>query len=192
MGKGTELVVTEGSLLQVAKSQATSLADAFIGVTAVIIVDESGSMEMHDSRGGKSRFEVACEELAKLQRGNPGRFLVIGFSSDVQPRIGGVPVLQGGGTDMAKALHYAKEYDVLGMKFFLVSDGEPDSKEKTLEEAKRFRNTISTIFVGPEADPLGRDFLQKLASASGGQSLTADRVMELAERVETLMLGAGA
>ena len=192
MGKGTELSVTQGSLLQVAQSQSVSIADAFVGVTAVVIVDESGSMSMCDSRGGKSRFKVACEELAKLQSGNPGKYLVIGFSSDVQPRIGGVPVEQGGGTDMAKALHYAKEFDVLNMKFFLVSDGEPDSPDKTLEEAKRYRNVIHTIFTGPESDPLGRNFLQKLATASGGQSTTADRVMELAEKVETLMLGSGA
>jgi hypothetical protein len=195
MGNSTAIQVVEGSLLSVVNSQNTSIADAFMSVDAVVIMDESGSMGMCDSRGGKSRFLVGCEELANLQRNRPGKYLVIGFSSDVQTRIGGVPVEQGGGTDMVKALRYAREFDVQGMNFFLVSDGEPDDLYSggagTLAEAAKYRNHINTIFCGPESDSRSRDFLNRLANSTGGKSATAERVMELAATVETLMLGSG-
>jgi hypothetical protein len=42
--------------------------------------------------------------------------------------------------------------------------------------------------VGPEDRPYGRDFLSKLAIATGGSTVTADRAKDLAENIETLLL----
>ena len=70
----------------------------------------------------------------------------------------GVPWNFQGGTDMASALRFAKMADVPGIRFVLISDGEPDSPEATLKEAGRYQNRIDTIFVGPEERPAGRDF----------------------------------
>jgi hypothetical protein len=44
------------------------------------------------------------------------------------------------------------------------------------------------IYVGPENHPSGRDFLQKLAQATGGISVTADRAKELKSEIEQLLL----
>lgn len=193
MGNNNALTVVEGSLLQVVNASNTTIADAFMDVNAVAIIDESGSMQASDSTGGRSRYEVACDELAKLQRKMPGRFLVLGFSDNVFTRIGGVPEYQGGSTDMAKALKHAKEFDVTGITFYLISDGEPNygTEDETLAVAQSYTQKINTVFVGPESDQKGRAFLQRLSDAVGSKSVMADRVMELAQAVETLMLGSG-
>lgn len=181
-----------GSLQDIAQQKNQGLAETFMQCDVIILVDTSGSMDARDSRNKKSRYEVACEELKGLQGSLPGKIAVISFSSDVQFCPSGVPVFQGSGTDMAKALKFAKLADTIsGMRFILISDGEPGSESETLAVAMTYNNQIDTIFVGPEERPAGRDFLQRLASASGGQTITADRAKELKASVETMLLKAG-
>ena len=117
---------------------------------------------------------------------------MLSFSSDVEFCPSGVAVFQGGGTDMAKALQFAKVADgIPGMRFILISDCEPDYPTDTLRIAASYKNKIDTIYVGPENRPIGRDFLEKLAQTSGGQTITADRAKELKSGIETLLLNAG-
>lgn len=179
-----------GSLADMAKRGNASLAETFIGCDAVVIVDTSASMDMADSRGGRKRYTVACEELAALQANMPGRIGVIAFSTSVVFVPGGQPPYLGGGTDLASALRFARIADVAGMRFIVISDGEPDNEAGALAEAAQYRGRIDTVYVGPEARPYGRDFLARLAAASGGMSVTADRAHELAASVERLLLGA--
>jgi hypothetical protein len=149
-------------------------------------------MGVTDSRGGKSRYDVACDELKALQNSLPGKIAVLSFSSEVQFCPSGLPIFMGSGTNMAKALQFAKVADnIPGMRFILISDGEPDSERETLSIARSYQNSINTIYVGPEVRPTGRDFLQRLAKASGGQTTTADRAQELKSGIETLLLNAG-
>lgn len=180
--------IVPGSLGAVAKQEGKSLAETFVNADLVVIVDTSGSMSTHDSRGGKSRYEVACEELANLQANHPGKIAVLAFSSDVVFCPNGMPTYLGGNTNMAGALRFAKIADVPGMRFVLISDGEPDDTDKTLAIAKTYHNKISTIYVGPEEYPEGRNFLQRLAAITGGQSVTADRAKELKAGIEKLYL----
>lgn len=180
--------IVPGSLSAIAKQENKSIAETFVNADLIVIVDTSGSMEGLDSRGGKSRYDVACEELAYLQANHPGRIAVIAFSNDVMFCPTGIPTYFGSGTDMAKALQFAKIADVPGMQFILISDGEPDELQATLEVARTYRNKISTIYVGPESHPAGRDFLNRLAAATGGQTVTADRAKELKAKIETLYL----
>jgi Mg-chelatase subunit ChlD len=156
----------------------------------VVIVDTSGSMDSHDSRGGKTRYQVACDELAELQRHLPGKIAVISFSSDVQFCPSGCPLYMGGGTDLAKALQFTKIADLPGMKFIVISDGQPDEERLALQVAATYQNKIDVIYVGPETSPSGRNFLQRLAEASGGQIITADRAQNLLQAVEQLLLKA--
>jgi Mg-chelatase subunit ChlD len=132
---------------------------------------------------------VALEEPISLQKALSGKIGVIAFSDDAQFIPGGVPPFLADGTDLAAALRFAKVADVLDMRFFVISDGQPDDEAEAMAAAKMFTNRIETIFVGPERDSGARTFLEQLAAASGGESVTADRVMELAERIETLLLG---
>jgi len=189
-----QTAVVPGSLSAVAARNGQSLAESFLNADAVIIVDTSGSMCTTDSRGGKSRYDVACEELAQLQAHMPGKLAVIAFSSHTMFCPGGqlpeVGVL-GVSTNLADALQFAKVADVPGMRFIVISDGEPDDGKAALAVAKTYASRIDTIFVGPENDwHGGRAFLQRLAAASGGQHIAADRVQELASKTEQLLLSA--
>jgi Mg-chelatase subunit ChlD len=183
--------IVPGSLSAIAKQENKSIAETFVNADCIVIVDTSASMNSHDSRGGRSRYEVACEELAQLQAHHPGKIAVLAFSNDVMFCPSGIPAYLGGGTDMAKALQFAKIADVTGMQFILISDGEPDDETKTLDIARTYQNKISTIYVGPEQHPAGRDFLYRLAQATGGTGITVDRARELKSGIEKLFLTAG-
>lgn len=181
--------IVVGSLGAIARQNNKSLAESFMQCDLIIMVDCSGSMASTDSRGGKSREVVAAEELKNLQNSLPGKIAVIGFASGARFCPSGIPSAEGGMTNMADALKFVKIADAIpDMKFFLISDGQPDNEGETLKVAKTFKNHISTIYVGPEDSPSGRDFLQKLAAATGGQTITADRAKELAASVQTLLL----
>jgi len=182
--------VVAGSVADTAQATGKSLAETFAsGVDAVMIVDTSGSMGTHDSRGGRARYDVALDELAKLQATQRGRWAVLAFSSETIFVPGGQPPFLGGGTDLAGALRFAQIADGTGVTFFIVSDGEPDDENEALRVAATYQDTIHVIFVGPEDDPRGREFLRKLAAKAGGQTLTADRAQELAAGAQ-LLLGA--
>jgi hypothetical protein len=179
--------IIPGSMSAIAQQSGASLAETFLSVDVIIIVDTSGSMDQKDSRGGRSRYQVACDELGKLQASLPGKIAVISFSSDVQFCPAGVATYFGGGTNLAKALEFIKIADVPGMQFILISDGQPDDEQAALRIARIFDNKISVIYVGPEDQPSGRDFLQRLAAATGGKAITADRAKELAASVQYLL-----
>lgn len=188
MANNTQLV--PGSISAIAQAQNKSIAETFMNADCIVIVDTSGSMGQHDSRGGQSRYDVACAELAQLQAGLPGKIAVIAFSNGVQFCPSGVPYNFGCGTDMAQALQFAKIADIPGMRFILISDGQPDEPSPTLSIAKQYKNKIDVIYVGPESDPGGRVFLEQLAAATGGQAITVDCAKELQQGI-TLLLGQG-
>jgi uncharacterized protein with von Willebrand factor type A (vWA) domain len=182
--------IVPGSIGALAQQSGKSIAESFTSADVICLVDVSGSMSDTDSRGGRSRYDVACEELALLQRSLPGKIAVVGFSSTTEFCPGGIPRFQGGGTNMDDALKFVKVADVPGMRFILISDGQPNNAPETLKVAKTFTNKISTIYVGPEDHPFGRDFLHQLAAVTGGTSITNDRAKELATGVK-LLLGSG-
>lgn len=183
--------IVPGSLSAIAAREGQSLAETFLNADAVILVDTSGSMMSGDSRGGRSRYNVALEELAHLQAHMPGKLAVIAFSDSTVFAPGGQPPLLGSGTNLAGALRFAKVADVPGMRFVVISDGQPDDERAALAAASAYKAKIDTIFVGPEDDWRGgQAFLQRLAAASGGQHVTADRAVELAEKTEQLLLSA--
>lgn len=182
----TQLV--PGSLGVVAQQQNRSLAETFVNANLIVICDTSGSMDQRDGRNGKSRYETACEELAELQKCHPGKIAVIAFSEEVAFCPNGKPIYFGSNTDMKKALQFTKIADTSGMQFILISDGEPNNQEAALQVARTYRNKIQTIYVGPEDQPGGREFLQKLAEVTGGRATTSDRAKELKTDIEKLYL----
>ncbi len=177
-----------GSLSDVSRREGMSLAESFVGVDVVILLDVSGSMVMEDSRDGRSRYDVALEELAQLQANMPGKLAVIGFSDHPEFAPSGQPFFQGSGTDLAKALRFAKMADIATIRFIVVSDGQPDDEHAALDVAATYQGQIDCVFVGPEHDLHGQEFLGRLANAHGGQHVTADRVQQLAAKIETLLL----
>ncbi len=183
-----ETAIVAGSISEIAKTSGKPLSLAFMDVEIVVVIDTSGSMATDDSRAGRSRYDVACDELRLLQGRNPGKILVISFSNSAQVCLSGIPYFEGGGTDMAEALRFAKQYDTPGMQFIVISDGEPYSEQDALSMAGQYQSPISTVYVGPESDRRGREFLRRLAAAAGGKTVTADRAKELAASIQTLLL----
>lgn len=179
--------LVKGSLGAIAQQNNQSIAETFINADVVIIVDTSGSMAACDSRGGQSRYDVACEELKNLQGSLPGKLALLSFSDDVLFCPSGIPHNYEGGTKLAHALKFAKVADVTGMRFIVISDGQPDSEEEALKVARTYKAKIDTIYVGPEGGE-GQAFLRRLAKASGGQGVTAAQVKELQLTVERLLL----
>jgi len=182
--------IVPGSLSAMARAGRTSIAQSFMSAECIVIVDTSGSMDTPDSRGGKTRYAVAREELTYLQGQMPGKLAVLAFSSDVVFCPNGVPYNYGLGTDLAKALKFAKVADVPGMRFILISDGEPAEPGECLKIARTFKNRIDVVYVGPEDSPFGREFLTDLSRACGGVTVTSDRAKELGATVQKLLLKA--
>lgn len=180
--------IIKGSLSQIAKDQNKSIAETFMHADCVVMVDTSGSMSSQDSRGGKTRYEVACSELASVQGRLPGKIAVISFSEKVQFCPSGLPEYFGGGTALDKCLAFARVADLPGMHFILISDGEPNNEVDALREARKFKQKIDTIYVGPEKDNSGgRAFLHKLALSSGGQAVDDFQVKALEANVLKLL-----
>lgn len=180
--------VVPGSLSALAQQNNMSVAESFLSADVVILVDVSGSMAARDSRGGRSRYDIALEELARLQKSLPGRIAVVSFSNEAKFCPGGVPQYDGGGTYLTEALNFVQIADGT-VRFIVVSDGCPENERSALAVARQMTSQIDTVFVGPENDiEGGRAFLEKLAHARGGQSVLAAKCDQLAQRVETLLL----
>jgi len=188
-GESMNTQIIQGSLGAIAQQNGKSIAESFVNADCIILVDTSSSMGQHDSRGGQSRYEVACEELKNLQASLPGKLALLSFSDDVIFCPNGIPFNYGSMTDLAKVLKFAKMGDVTGMRFIVISDGEPNDEDSALAVAKTYKNRISTIYVGPEGGG-GQDFLKRLAKASGGENITDFKVKELSNSVQHLLKGA--
>ena len=163
--------LVKGSLSEVAKKNGTGLAAGFMNVKCFVMVDVSGSMLDRDAGSGKTRYDMACEQLKHLQAENPGEIAVACFSGAAQFCPGGVPVMIGDTTDVGAALRMMLMADGAGIRLVLISDGEPDNEPEALSMAAKFKSKIDTIFVGRE-DGYGREFLRKLSAATGGISIT--------------------
>lgn len=183
--------IVPGSVAAVAARANKSIAETFLNVDLVALIDVSASMAAADSRGGRSRYAVACDELTKLQADHPGKVGIIAFSNTAHFVPGGVPLMLGGGTDLASALRFAKIADGTGARFCVISDGLPDSQEDALNVARTYQSTVCTIFCGAESDIGAQEFLRKLAEATKGSFQKDPRVSLLSEKLTGLLLTAG-
>jgi hypothetical protein len=177
-----------GSLQDTALRANKSVAETFLEVDVLVLVDTSTSMDEHDCPGGRRRYDLACEQLIRLQRDLPGKVGVISWNSNARFCSGGVPSTPYGGTDLAGVLRFVKPADGTSIKLIIISDGEPDRQEPALDLAKTFKSKIDCIYVGPERGD-GREFLRKLAAATGGRSVTKSikELVLLSETVKGLL-----
>ena len=180
-------MTVRGSVGDLASTSGRDLVDLMGGVVAIILADTSASMGARDAPDGMQRYEYLLQELGRVQREMPGKVLVLAFSSLVEPALGGVPRYLGRGTDLAGALRYALVGDNGERRFVVISDGEPDSQDEALTTAARISGPISCIYVGPEGGR-GMQFLQQLATASGGTMTEAPLLAQLSDQV-LLLLG---
>jgi Mg-chelatase subunit ChlD len=182
----TNTQLVPGSLAAMAAKNNVSLAQTWLSVDAVILVDISGSMDSPDC-GGERRIKVAQRELEKLQKSLPGKLAIIQFSSDVAFNPTGFLAGTESTTDLAKALNFARQADKIpDMRFIVISDGQPDDEREALAAARMYKNKIDVIYIGPEGGAGGK-FLAKLAAQAGGQSITKSELPKLADNVMKLL-----
>jgi len=167
----------KGSLQSQANKLNITVAQAFLNAEIVVLMDCSASMETDDSlttdygQGGlarSTRYKKACNQLAKLQSENPGKVCLISFSSGQEFSPSGIARWPNGTTDIAGALKFIKPVDGLDCKLVLISDGEPDNDQATMDQARTFKSKLHTIYIGPE-NGSGADFLKRLSAVTGGQ-----------------------
>jgi Mg-chelatase subunit ChlD len=184
--------LVKGSLSDLAARDGATLAESFLSVDAILIVDVSGSMTARDAPDGQSRHEAAESELRRLQETMPGKLAVVCFSDSAEFCPAGIPRRMDSGTNLAGALRFVQAADDTGMRFVVISDGQPDDENATLDVARQFTSRIDTVYIGPEGGT-GRAFLQRLAlvSETRGQYAESKAPGMLAEQV-TLLLKATA
>lgn len=178
--------IVRGSVLDISERTGSALAETLAVVDAVLVVDTSGSMAARDARDNQKRYDVACQELARLQGELPGQLAVIGFSNKAELVPGGVPPFYGGNTDLAGALRLAKTLDHKDVRTIVISDGMPDDPAAALAVAAGFRGDLDVVYVGPGGGR-GRRFLGQLAQNHGGRYLEANRTDDLLEKTRNLL-----
>lgn len=172
--------IAPGSITHYAQQRNQSFALAWLAVQAVVLFDRSASMDEADAPNGQTRYQLAISELANLQARCPGEIAIVQFCDSVSLIPGGVPDAPAGTTDLAAALRYVKARNMdTGTRIIVISDGEPNCERAALEMAGAFHTRIDVIYCGPASRPDGREFLNRLALASGGQLVTADRASGL-------------
>lgn len=182
-----DIQVVPGSIKAIADTTGQDVMNVLMGVEAIILLDQSGSMNAIDTRDGMTRFEVADEELLNLQQMYPGKIALVSFSDRAQFCPSGVPVRMGQGTDMVAPLRWIVAAGADGLfDVIMVSDGEPDDAEKTLRFARDMKGAIHTIYIGEEGGR-GANFLRRLATATGGRQFESDRPGELGTGVIALL-----
>ena len=178
--------IIKGSLAQIALSTNQPLAKVLLKVDCVIIIDVSASMDDRDQKTGETYYTTACKELETLQGQLAGRIALIAFNDTPSFCPQGTPPKPKGLTNLAKALEFAKTFDVTGVRFILISDGQPNSEAEALKVAQTYKNRIDVIFVGQKGSK-GEKFLQELANARNGQSMTADTFVGLYPTIHRLL-----
>ena len=163
--------IVKGSLSQIAQTNNSNLAESFLNVDALILVDISLSMDIADvPREGLKvkRWTEAKRQLEELQASLPGRIALVAFSQVTSfcPD-GNLPTVQSS-TDLLHALKFIKCVDGCGIKLILISDGAPDEPKQTLKYASSFSSKIDVIHIGSPDDERGKKFLRDLAALTGG------------------------
>lgn len=139
--------IIKGSLSAISKQKGQTLAESFLSCDVLLVCDMSGSMADKDAPGGVSRYEVAEQDVIRLQEKYQGKVALVCFSSTVQFCPNGVPIRFGGGTDLVQALKFVKPVDGTDTKIILISDGEPFSKDECLRIAKTFKSKIDVVIL---------------------------------------------
>lgn len=178
--------IVRGSLAAIATEQNMPLAETWLSVDAVILVDVSASMNGRDERN-TTRLDEARHALENLQNNMSGKIALFTFSDNVTFVPNGYIAGVEGTTNLTKALQFIRAADnIPNMRFVLISDGEPDRPDSALAEARKFKNKIDVIFIGREGSH-GQQFLERLAQATGGRGITADAKMIETETAKLLL-----
>lgn len=147
--------------------------------TVFLLADTSGSMYAHLSPKPGAPADAAPQraidvlrEVVKTVRGDSDLpIIAFGGPYDCEVRFVDVIPEPDGGTPLHAAIALAKQYGAT--RLVVISDGVPDLKEQSLDNARAFGGQIDVVYVGEEGSG-GSVFLNALASATGGKRLQGD------------------
>lgn len=182
----TQALAVKGSLQESQRNRNVTFAEAFLTVEAIVVCDVSASMSERDvmvEGGLRSRWDECNNQLQRLQAKHPSKIAVVAFSDNAEFCPSGVLPPVRSSTNMLRALQFVAPADDTGIKFIVVSDGEPDSPQETLGFAQTLKTPIDCIFVGSGR---GKDFMDQLAQVTKGKSVA--KGVELLEETVTLLL----
>lgn len=182
-----------GSLAEIAggiTANPHKMAMALKNADLLVLVDCSSSMSQRDAgpNADQVRHDAAQECLDILQNEFPGRIAVGAFNSESHGLIHtGVLPKPAGSTPLSLALDFFfPKVKAMGMKFVVISDGEPDDPAKCISIGKREAYPTYCIFVGDRNDPArGQDFLRRLSEVTGGtfDHVTLDNIKLLTQKI---------
>ena len=159
-----ETSIAEGSIFDLAKRQNKKPEEIIANADVIVLLDCSSSMECGVGNGS-TRYDEAVKALEMIQQRYQGKVLLITFNAWASVQYGGLPPKPSGTTNLTHALEIASEFDDMGMKFIVVSDGQPDNQNSALSVAGTFKSEIDTIFIGRDGD-YGLTFMNQLATGT--------------------------
>jgi len=167
-------IVVAGSTAALAEKADISLAEAFMEVEVMVVIDVSASMSYYDAPGGKSREAYAQEQLMTLQQRYAGKIGLIAFAERAAYLPGGYIVNDGlgGSTNISEGLLQAMVASEAMIPVFLITDGEPNygDEERTIQVAQMMPGPLHCIYVGPEGGE-GYAFLQRLGKVTNARTV---------------------
>ena len=176
-----ELKKTESGL--VAKADFNSLMGKLYHLDKALLLDTSYSMtSVVESLDGQpvraiDNLRTLAEEFRHLRK--------FSFNSTIT-EIGGWVPEPSGGTDLAKAFRYVKEQGC--KQVVLITDGQPDSPEDALYEARGLH--VDIYYIGPQPCP---DFVHQLALQCGGtvgqSDLTSENIKQIGQTIAGYLEG---
>lgn len=155
---GGQSVTLKGSLTALAQSRKQR---------PILLLDISGSMG-EQVNGESRKIDLLRELVFSLREKTTFDQAVfdttVEWTDDVpEPR---------GSTALHLALNEAAQRRA--RRYVLITDGQPDSQELAMHEAKNLNAPLDVFYVGPTSDSFAQQFLRELASAANGLYNQAD------------------
>jgi len=169
-----ETSIAEGSIFDLAARRNKKPEEIVANADVVVLLDCSSSMltrldgswsygRAEETSG--TRYSEAVKALEMIQQQYQGKVLLITFASGAGVQYGGLPPRPEGTTNLRAALELAHTFDDMGMKFIVVSDGQPDRPDDCIVWRDKFKSALDTIFIGRDGDS-GLTFMNKLATGT--------------------------
>jgi len=136
---------------------------------SLLLVDCSGSMA-DLIEGSARKIDKLRRVVETLKQTHPVPIAAFGLNSGVVELVELIPEPQGL-TPLHNAIRFGRVQEANHL--VIVTDGEPDSREAALEEARRFGGPIDVFFVGREGAS-GAAFCAQLARLTGGSCGVTD------------------
>lgn len=155
--------------------------------TVAILCDRSSSMKARNDQG-QTRYAQLLKALKEIWTDAAGLSVYefdtlcsrVKTPADLKP-----PAF--GSTALDNAIETAANDQPAQM--LIICDGNPNSEEAALHAARKYGRPISTLFVGNPDDTTAKQFMRKLAKATGGRADAKDLTKQLAAPLSSTIKG---